>query len=260
MKIHFLSDVHLEFGGMSYKRTGVPDCDLVILAGDIAPGAAAWPWMTRWFYDKKVAHIAGNHEYYSNKWNIRQLNHHLEQKSNEYHRFLQNQAWEFPEHGVVVLGCTLWTDFHLNGRYMHDLHMAPLTMNDYKWIHSDLDQRLTPEWVAADNLHSKHWLQENIKKYREGSWTIVVATHHAPTRKSCEFGVYAGNENNVYYANTYDTDYDFVWPDYWIHGHVHESADYEIEGCRVMTNPRGYMDFGNKPENPDFDQTLVIDL
>ncbi len=27
----------------------------------------------------------------------------------------------------------------------------------------------------------------------------------------------------------------------WMHGHVHDSFDYEVEGCRVVANPRGYV-------------------
>ena len=35
----------------------------------------------------------------------------------------------------------------------------------------------------------------------------------------------------------------------WIHGHMHESFNYEVYGTRVVCNPRGYA-----PEalNPDF--------
>jgi len=26
----------------------------------------------------------------------------------------------------------------------------------------------------------------------------------------------------------------------WLHGHVHRTADYNVNGTRVMCNPRGY--------------------
>lgn len=33
----------------------------------------------------------------------------------------------------------------------------------------------------------------------------------------------------------------------WIHGHVHETADYEVHGTRVVCNPRGYLDPSGDP-------------
>jgi Icc-related predicted phosphoesterase len=43
----------------------------------------------------------------------------------------------------------------------------------------------------------------------------------------------------------------------WIHGHMHESFDYEVYGTRLVCNPRGYA-----PEalNPDFRSDWVIEI
>jgi len=43
----------------------------------------------------------------------------------------------------------------------------------------------------------------------------------------------------------------------WVHGHMHESFDYEIYGTRVVCNPRGY-----EPEalNPDFRPDWIMEL
>ena len=39
----------------------------------------------------------------------------------------------------------------------------------------------------------------------------------------------------------------------WIHGHTHESFDYEIGKTRVICNPRGYAPIEiNKEFKPDF--------
>jgi hypothetical protein len=56
--------------------------------------------------------------------------------------------------------------------------------------------------------------------------------------------------------------------DLWLHGHVHDSFDYQVGRCRVVANPAGYVrnramavsrdDF--QFENPLFDKTLVIAL
>ena len=46
-------------------------------------------------------------------------------------------------------------------------------------------------------------------------------------------------------------------PRLWIHGHTHESFDYEIGKTRVVCNPRGY---ASTEENKEFrpDYTLVV--
>ena len=46
-------------------------------------------------------------------------------------------------------------------------------------------------------------------------------------------------------------------PRLWIHGHIHESFDYEIGKTRVVCNPRGYASTEeNKGFRPDY--TLVV--
>lgn len=43
----------------------------------------------------------------------------------------------------------------------------------------------------------------------------------------------------------------------WIHGHVHESADYELNGTRIICNPKGYSSPELGPQNPAFDDVVV---
>jgi predicted phosphodiesterase len=45
----------------------------------------------------------------------------------------------------------------------------------------------------------------------------------------------------------------------WIHGHTHDSCDYEMNGTRVVCNPRGYVR-SNHAENPEFNPSLVIKI
>lgn len=42
-------------------------------------------------------------------------------------------------------------------------------------------------------------------------------------------------------------------PDLWIHGHVHQTADYRIGQTRVICNPRGHAD-----ERSGFDSGLTV--
>ena len=45
----------------------------------------------------------------------------------------------------------------------------------------------------------------------------------------------------------------------WVHGHTHDSFDYEVNGTRVLCNPRGYAKDGRN-ENARFDVNLCVDV
>ena len=56
MRIHVMSDLHLEFGEFTPPET---NADVVILAGDIHLGTRGIEWAQRTFGDKPVIYIAG---------------------------------------------------------------------------------------------------------------------------------------------------------------------------------------------------------
>jgi len=43
----------------------------------------------------------------------------------------------------------------------------------------------------------------------------------------------------------------------WVHGHMHAPADYDLDGCRVIANPRGYVGIR---EDGAFDPRLVVEV
>ena len=47
--------------------------------------------------------------------------------------------------------------------------------------------------------------------------------------------------------------------DLWIHGHVHESYDYDIGNCRVVCNPRGYTD-DERVQETGFKTDCVVEI
>ena len=61
MKLHILSDVHVEFGPYDAPET---DADVVVLAGDINVGRNGFDWAREQFPNKPVLYVLGNHEYY----------------------------------------------------------------------------------------------------------------------------------------------------------------------------------------------------
>ena len=253
MRFGLLSDVHLEFRNLNLKEAQLPDVDCMLLAGDIGPGRSGMKWADRTFASKGVhtIYVAGNHEFYTRK-----RYHEVMEGLRAWHSpetglvYLQDEVWEFPEHNVAVIGSTLWTDFKLNGNPVMDMmRMEAGAMNDLLWTDR------TAEGLRRENLNSALFIQQKVEYYKNMGWKTLVMSHHAPTVLSCD-DKYAGNVDNVFFANTFDLKLDFVWPDVWVHGHMHNKSEYEIGGCRVYANPRGY----NDHENPEFDSSFVIEL
>ncbi len=64
MRLHILSDLHLEFAPF-VTPDAVPDA--VILAGDIHTGRNGLKWALQTFPDHPVIYVLGNHEFYGQK-------------------------------------------------------------------------------------------------------------------------------------------------------------------------------------------------
>ena len=47
-------------------------------------------------------------------------------------------------------------------------------------------------------------------------------------------------------------------PVLWVHGHTHNSFDYQVGNCRVVCNPRVYVAWTGKAENRAFDAGFAL--
>jgi len=111
-------------------------------------------------------------------------------------------------------------------------------MTDYKKI------RKTPGYskmrsldTAIIHANSFRWLDKKLEEL-EGQ-TNVVVSHHGPSIQSVP-----ENKRKDITTSAYVSDLgDLVSrrkPGYWVHGHLHNACDYDLGGCRVVCNPRGY--------------------
>src|SRR5687767_2988927 len=109
MRIHILSDLHLEFA--SFQPSNV-DADVVVLAGDIHTGKNGIKWIFKAFPNHPVIYILGNHEFYGQK--IPKLTSEIKEAARGTNvHVLENDRFEIGD--FVFLGATLWSDFQLNG-------------------------------------------------------------------------------------------------------------------------------------------------
>jgi hypothetical protein len=79
--------------------------------------------------------------------------------------------------------------------------------------------------------------------------TIVVCTHHAPSKGS-EHPRYKHDQlmNGAYNSQLDGFVMDRPGIKLWTHGHTHEDFDYMIKGCRVVCNPRGYINYEDRAD------------
>ncbi len=252
MKLHILSDLHLEFCTFDPAPT---DADVVILAGDIAVGMAGIQWALQKF-QVPVIYVPGNHEYYHADLNIRSEMHALAAGSHVH--VLDDRSVTLA--GVRFVGLTLWTDFDLFGAALRDQAMQATQQNirDFHVI-TDQGQPFTVDRSRLLHQRSRRWLAEQLEAPVEGSNATVVVTHHAPHR-----GSLAQRYANDLTSAAFISNLDMLMGKaaLWVHGHTHTSFDYAVAGTRVLCNPRGYVqpDGRRPPENPAFAPALIAEV
>lgn len=263
MRIQIASDLHLEFLEQRFpneiRLQPVKDADLLILAGDISNGSMAIRHFKDW--PVPVVYVIGNHELYTNVYEdvidaIRR-----DCAGTSIH-FLERDTLEFK--GTRIVGCTLWTDYLLLGHHARPRVMehARGALHDHSLIKTRLSQAFLPVDALSDHEISRTWLEDTLAGPFDGS--TVVVTHHAPHPGSVH-PRYEGSNLNAAFTSDLTPLVDMA--DIWVHGHMHNSSDYRVGRCRIVSNPRGYPINGRSAaaaaelrfENPDFDEACVVD-
>jgi Icc-related predicted phosphoesterase len=258
MKFLIYSDLHLEqrpFTATAEDGRRVDsEVDLVILAGDIHEGTQGLEWARREFPDKRIVYVAGNHEFYRQDWN-RHIDSMRESARKLEVDYLERDAIEID--GVQFLGCTLWTDFELDGKTtaLAAIEAARRKVSDYRAIDVRQppagehlgDAKLFPELTRFRHEDSVAWLLEAFDQ--TDPRTTIVITHHAPLPNSIPLQ-HQGHDLRAAYAS--DLSRLMGKAALWIHGHIHHSVDYISNGTRVISNPRGRKLKSGEFENPRF--------
>jgi len=248
MRLHILSDLHLEFA--PFKPSNV-EADAVILAGDISTGRNGLKWALEAFPDRPVIYVLGNHEFYGHK--LQKLIKELQELAEGTNvQLLENGRYSIDD--VVFLGATLWTDFALNGDPAMSEVVAQTSMNDFRRIRT-LPQysRLKPSDTRRLHVETRKWLEEQLFALKGRK--VVVITHHAPCRESIPPAFERDPCNPAFVSDMGR----FVAESkvlLWVHGHLHYCCDYRLGQTRVLANPRGY------PTEPQagFDPGLVVEI
>jgi len=255
MKIHYVSDLHLDVSGF----LDLPGGDVLILAGDICEAKSLRQEFhqtkllertpgTLPCYDffnyvvpryKKVFMVMGNHEHYHGKfWKTKAE---LLNMIPDNVSLMENQCEVYE--GVVFVGATLWTDMNKSD----PLTMASMVnyMNDYKVITYHYPQynayhKMRPIDTVKMHFESKRYIEDKVKEHAD--MPVVVITHMGPTHMSVnEKYKHDPVSNGAYVSDLSNLILDHPQIKFWVLGHVHDPVDYMVGDTRVLCNPRGYI-------------------
>jgi len=279
----FSSDHHVDIEGNAADDLkslwSKLDFDVALFAGDVrAPGHKALEWIADANPHTLSIYSAGNHDFYSffDK-NRPELKTTYERERDAMRRraeqlgiiFLDNDSYILPD-GTRILGGTGWTDFMLRPSWlMYGDAVRGATgaggMNDYRCIKREPKpghriKPIEPKHTVGAHVEWRRWLQRQLAIPHDGD--TIVMSHHAPHPKSLLHRRAVDALDCCYASDLTPILTGENAPALWFHGHIHSNRDYEVAGCRVIANPRGYP--GHRPsdsrENPAFNPELVIEI
>lgn len=251
MKLWILSDLHLEVASLERPLDVPAGAEVCVVSGDVTNSVAKG---VRWLAENipmPVVYVAGNHEFYRNSVVEGLRDGKEEAKLHPGVHFLDDDVVNIG--GVRFVGATLWTDFELMGMRPLAMQHAHGAMNDYRAIswRKEPWERFLPRHTYEMHVKSRRFLADALRIPHDGP--TVVVTHHCPHPLSVH-PKYRGDLLNAAFCSDLSEMMAPGKPDLWVHGHTHDSFDYEAEGVRVVCNPRGYA-----RENRAFDAGLVLD-
>lgn len=252
MKIRYMSDLHLEICPYLIPPDSGDKEATLCLIGDICTAKQLNQDVLNFFSRaskqfKYVVWIPGNHEYYrkslfSAEVKIREF---LALHKLDNVHFLNKQTVILDD--VAFIGATLWTDI-AKGDPLAMFHVEN-GLNDYRAIRtgppSNRYQRtIKPKDTISLHIEHKKFIFSEVDRLNDLGLTTVVMSHHAPSEFSVANRFKNNNLNPAYFSNL---EYDIMdsAPDYWFHGHMHDTFEYSIGGTVVMCNPRGYANVWN---------------
>ncbi len=256
MRIHVLSDLHIEFwkGGdiFNIPNTGA---DVIVLAGDIHIKNRAIDWIKSHFPpDRKVVYVFGNHEYYGGNYPQTLNKARILTKETPNIHILENDSLEIRD--IVFLGTTLWTDLTLFGDFVTAGRAIMHRLSDFRRIrYGNNFKKFTPAIFTQLFSQAKEFLESKLQEFRDRK--VVVITHHAPSMKSIDT-IFQEDITSAGFASNLE---DFICKNpnikLWIHGHTHNFRDYNICNTRVVSNQFGYYDYEIVE---DFLPDFVVDI
>jgi len=226
-----------------------------------------------------VVYVMGNHEHYHGDFAQSATILKDALKPYENIHVLDKELFTLGE--TVFIGGTLWTD--MNGENEMTMNHVSRRMNDFQICKNSLrevtfktqeptldengdhkkdaegkpmyhavfktrEAYLSPQDAVADHKEMLEFIDRTYNM--TPPWmTIIVVGHHAPSKGS-EHPRYKHDQlmNGAYNSKLDEFIMDRPGIKLWTHGHTHEDFDYMIKGCRIVCNPRGYINYEDRAD------------
>jgi predicted phosphohydrolase len=277
--LRVLSDIHLEFENYSIKALkDINQCShndqkptILVLSGDISPDHHKSKKMIQEYLklcpNDIVIFILGNHDYYDKTinetikiWKEIEIDlYHTYNKSvygfsQKRFYFLHNEPVEL--YNYIFWGSTFWTN--LNELDNDVINLCNTFIMDYRAIKTENNKSITCHDTYNLHQEAKQSLLKIIEQSKKRDKKLIVITHHLPTFYSSHprFGGKASKLNYSFASDNLDEIIKESVITHWIHGHTHDSYDYNYLGTRIVCNPKGVKN-ENKQFNHEFTLTPV---
>lgn len=256
-----ISDVHCECDPLDVTLFTNPQDTVLVIAGDFYV-AGKYPQLLSFVQPlskmfKHVIYVLGNHDLWGGS--LASTHNRYKQELSKLGNVSVLEKDTIVIDGVAFIGATFWTDFDRSPIAKWD---AQLKMRDYKKIRNGptnepYKRKLFASDIENEHVSAKIYIEQQIVHHKQLGNKIVVVTHHAPSYQSKSEFVNACDPLNPCYCSNLDRWVDQLSPDFWIHGHIHETRHYQIGATTVLANPRGY-----SPDdlNDDFNQNWLWSL
>ncbi len=261
MKIIPLSDLHIETGVKLDQILPDVTPDVFVLAGDIHNGDKAETFITTLLERAPVVYVAGNHEFYYNRYpstydNIRLMCQRLNSMNPKHQvHFLENERTII--NGALFIGSTLWTDF--DKKNVATMRLAMWGMRDYDLIKFDGDRHHSPtEVIYKDFETSYNYIRTELMYTSLNRKNTIVVTHHSPSFLGLAPAFKYDALNGCFHSDLEGFIRE-MQPALWIHGHTHIGCDYKIDNSRVVCNPHGYPHEARLRQTK-FDKNLIVEI
>ena len=268
MRVHYMSDLHLEFGDL---RNPLPEGDVLILASDITLTKCLGPKRTdasnrklrdrtnRLFDEARenfdhVLYLTGNHEPY----NFDLFESHAavcEHIQGDGVTYLCDSGKEID--GVMFAGGTLWTDMdNENPQTMLEVGFG---LNDFRIV-SNGDHTFSTADAVKMFKQTRDFIA-GVAKLHDGK-PMVIVTHHAPSRLGlhphhCGNGLDGGFASNLHDLIEYHPNIK-----HWVFGHTHIRTSFNIGNTICRANCRGYdtRSYGGNCEANGFESDTYFEI
>jgi predicted phosphodiesterase len=261
VKLQIISDTHLEFRGENFQRLIKPSAPILCMVGDICACGTDSDFRVYKEFIKYLApkfkyifHIPGNHEYYtSGNKNItyedtipginKKIQNYLKSFNNIFFLNDSTVKLNIDKKTYIFIGTALWT-----GIRQHNKKKIESMMNDYNSIYMPCQlpkksikslqpvRKFTVDDMSKIHIKSLKYIKKEMSKIKPDEIGIVL-THHKPYRS-------ASIEKII--TQAYETDIigTIIKSPHrvklFVYGHTHVADDSQVDGVRVVSNPKGY--------------------